>query len=292
LERTYVIGSTRSQREGRTVAFMRQHRGGTFLVAALVWFAVAAAAKPAHAADLAVVIEPPSPAEFHWTGFYIGVNAGGGIDHFAFPYSIGVPNGSVQGTNGITASGPVGGIQAGFNYELPFFHIVAGIEIDTDASGITGQTTVTSALATGLPVNATFGTKFKDFGTARLRLGYAWGRLMPYLAGGFTYGTTESYFSAITPGLFAMGANTETRSGVIPHVATIGIGVEYAIAQNFTLKAEYLYDFINARLVTFNPVPGSTVSFDNRTAYHIARLGFNYKFNWLSPVAGPVAAKY
>jgi outer membrane immunogenic protein len=104
------------------------------------------------------------------------------------------------------ASGPLGGLQAGFNYELPFFYIVAGIEIDNCASGIRGQTTVNGTLVSA---SATFGSKFEDFGTARLRLGYACGRFLPYLTGGFTYGTIETFYSVATSGLFNDGS---TRS--------------------------------------------------------------------------------
>ncbi|MGH6835812.1 MAG: outer membrane protein [Methylocella sp.] len=282
-----------------TNASLRRRQGGSFIVGLFLLGAVSAPAAAARAADLptkpqAPVFEPPPPAEFSWTGVYLGVNVGGGIDHFAFPFAVTVPgpNGFFQGTNGITARGPVGGLQAGFNYELPFFHIVAGIEIDNSASGIRGQTTVNGTLLSGTPATATFGSKFEDFGTARLRVGYAWGRLMPYLTAGFTHGTIETFYAVSAPGFFSTGANTETRTGAFPHVGVIGIGAEYAIAPNFTVKAEYLYDFINARLVIFSPVPRSTISFGTRTAYHIARLGLNYKFDWLSPVPAPVVAKY
>jgi outer membrane immunogenic protein len=94
---------------------------------------------PQEGADLpskteAPVFQPPPP-EFDWTGFYAGIHVGGGIDHFAFPYSIDVPGnwGYTQGSNGITAGGPLG--QAGYNYALPFFHIVAGVEIEDRQGG-------------------------------------------------------------------------------------------------------------------------------------------------------------
>ena len=279
-------------------ASARRRHGGSFIAGLLLLGALSAGAGAARGADLpsatqAPVFEPPPPAEFSWTGFYLGIHAGGGVDHFAFPFAIFVPGGGfVKGTNGITASGPIGGLQAGFNYELPFFHIVAGIEIDNSASGIRGQTTVNGTLLSGAPATATFGSKFEDFGTARLRLGYAWGRFLPYLTGGFTYGTIETFYSVATPGFFNTGSSTATRSGVFPHVGAVGIGAEYAIAQNFTVKVEYLYDFINARQVVFNPVAGSSIQFNTRTMYHIARVGLNYHFDWLSPLAAPVVAKY
>ncbi len=114
---------------------------------------------------------------------------------------------------------------------------------------------------------------------------------LPYLTGGFTYGTIETFYSVATPGLFNDGSSTATRSGVFPRVGAVGIGAEYAIAQNFTVKIEYLYDFIDARHVVFNPVPGSSIQFNTRTAYHIARVGLNYHFDCLSPLAAPIVAK-
>ena len=200
--------------------------------------------------------------------------------------------GYTQGWSGITAGGPLGGLQAGYNYALPFFHIVAGFEIDSSVSGIRGQTSVNGMLVNGLPVGATFGSKFEDFGTARVRLGYASGRFLPYLTAGFTYATTQTYYSVATPALFTTGSITETRTGVFPHVGAFGIGLEYAIDQHFTVKAEYLYEFINSRSVLFTPAPGSTINFNTRTMYHVGRVGLNYKFDWLSPSAAPVVAKY
>ncbi|MGC2835605.1 MAG: hypothetical protein WA238_16035 [Methylocella sp.] len=58
------------------------------------------------------------------------------------------------------------------------------------------------------------------------------------------------------------------------------------------MKVEYLYDFINARPGVFNPAAGSSISFGTRTAYYIARADLNYHFDWLSPVAAPIVAKY
>jgi len=279
-------------------ASARQRHGGSFIAGLLLLGSLSAGGGAARAADLpsttqAPVFEPPPP-EFSWTGFYLGAHAGGGLDHFAFPFAIFVPEpgGFSKGTSGVTASGPIGGLQAGFNYELPFFHIVAGVEIDNSASGIRGQTTVNGTLASGAPATAIFGSKFEDFGTARIRLGYAWGRFLPYLTGGFTYGTIETFYSVATPGFFNAGSSTATRSGVFPHVGAIGIGAEYAVAPHFTVKVEYLYDFINARPEVFNRVAGSSILFGTRTAYHIARVGLNYHFDWLSPPAAPVVAKY
>jgi outer membrane immunogenic protein len=238
----------------------------------------------AMAADLLMrpTFSPSLPAAFDWTGFYAGVNAGYGLDHFAFPYVNMLPGVAAIGTGGIDSSGAVAGGQIGFNYRfsnLPFIgHAVTGIEVDSDWSGIRGTQTVFAR-----PVSTTFGTKFENFGTARLRFGYDFDRLLVYMTGGLTYGTTNTFF--IGDG-FA-GSVTNTHTGLPPRVDAVGLGAEYALTNNFTLKAEYLYDCIQARFVIF---PG-TVGFTSRSMYHIARLGLNYKFDW-PHAPGPVTAKY
>ena len=249
----------------------------------------------ARAADFpAAIVAPPPPVEYNWTGFYVGFHVGWGTDHFAFPYSLTIPGpfGYTAGTSGIDASGPIGGAQIGFNYQLPFFHLVAGIEIDNSPSAIRGQATVNTVSIFGTPATATFGARFLDFGTVRGRLGYAWGNFMPYLTGGFNYGTVETTYSVFSGGFFNAGSTTATRTGVFPHVGVFGIGAEYAFTPNFTVKAEYLYDFINAHRSIHNPVTGASIQFGTRTMYHIARVGINYKFDWFSPQPTPVVAKY
>jgi len=53
---------------------------------------------------------------------------------------------------------------------------------------------------------------------------------MPYLAAGFTYGTIETFYNVSTPGFFAAGSSTATRTAAFPHVGAAGGVVEYAIA--------------------------------------------------------------
>jgi outer membrane immunogenic protein len=283
---------------GRAVLFARHFRivfSGFLLISMF-----AAGSNAARAADLASQLEPseyllPPPSEYTWNGFYGGINVGGGVDHFGFEYFLfpPFPGRFSDGSAGITALGPVGGVQFGANYTLPFFNIVAGIEIDNSAAGISGQTTVqNSFVSKKLPYSATFATRVDDFGTARLRLGYAWGRFLPYLTAGFTYGVIETGYDFSSPRFFSSAVSTAVRSGVFPHVGNGGMGVEYAIDSHFTVKTEYLYDFIDARRVLFSPGDETTVSFGTRTMYHIVRLGLNYKFDWQLPVLAPVNARY
>jgi outer membrane immunogenic protein len=70
---------------------------------------------------------------------------------------------------------------------------------------------------------------------------------------------------------------------VIPQVGNVGIGVEFAMAPNWTVKAEYLYEFITANRVDFRSPGGTNFGFGTRTMYHIGRVGLNYRFGGTQP---------
>jgi outer membrane immunogenic protein len=67
---------------------------------------------------------------------------------------------------------------------------------------------------------------------------------------------------------------------------TVGAGVEYMFAQNWSAKAEYMYyNFGNSQFLA----PVVLVPFGNfRNDEHTVKVGVNYRFNW----ANPVVAKY
>src|SRR5882757_8076762 len=67
---------------------------------------------------------------------------------------------------------------------------------------------------------------------------------------------------------------------------TVGAGLEYMFAQNWSAKVEYqYYDFGTTSFVT----PGVLTGFGStRNDEHTVKAGLNYRFNW----GGPVVAKY
>jgi len=62
------------------------------------------------------------------------------------------------------------------------------------------------------------------------------------------------------------------------------------VADNFSVKAEYIYDCISAHYKSLS-TPAGRVGFNTRSMCHIARVGLNYHFDFLAPPA-PVVAKY
>ncbi|MCB4768158.1 porin family protein [Ancylobacter sp. Lp-2] len=230
-----------------------------FLLAAV---SVIALASPALAADLAAkypVKAPIAPVPvFTWTGFYIGANVGylwsdgsGGstIDTFG--------SGMWAGTN----DGFVYGGQIGYNYQLDNNWVI-GIEADI-------QGVATSGSNFGGVVGSTWygnGADYDYFGTVRGRLGYAVDRLLVYGTAGVAYGST-SVSGSIN------GVGYDVSSDFVTW--TVGAGAEYAFADNWTVKAEYLYLGNSDDMVP--ELPGNVDSWGHVNT-NIVRIGVNYKF--------------
>ncbi len=210
----------------------------------------------AGAADLPRRTQMPAKAPayvaapiYNWTGLYIGINGGGGWGRSSWDNAT-LPTGSFN-----TSGGLVGGT-AGYNWQAN--QLVFGIETDLDWSNIRGTS------FTNCPAGCE--TKNTWLGTTRARLGYAAGNgILPYLTGGLAYGNIR----ASTPG-FA-GAST-TKAGW-----TAGAGVEFALAGNWTAKAEYLY--VDLGQFDCGTACGAVVPPDNvKFNANIVRAGLNYRF--------------
>jgi len=202
----------------------------------------------ASAADLAYrgarppVMAPVYSPFYNWSGFYIGINGGGGWGSSTW-----------DGIGGFSVSGGMIGVTGGYNYQINQF--VIGAEADIDWSGINGSTN-----------GCFFGCETRNswLGTARGRLGYAFDRFMPYLTGGLAVGNISAK-TQLLPG------GSTTNAGW-----TVGAGFEVALVANVTAKAEYLYvglgDFncgLNCGLL-----PSSNVSF----YANVLRGGINVRF--------------
>ena len=103
----------------------------------------------------------------------------------------------------------------------------------------------------------------RNLGSVTGRLGYTWGAALLYAKGGYAWADTRRSFG------FAGNAG---ESGY-----TIGGGLEYMFAPNWSWKIEYqYYDFGNVSFVS--PAPVVLTTFNNEE--HTIKLGLNYRFNW------------
>jgi len=222
------------------------------------------------AADLPARRSPPpfypSALPFTWTGFYIGGQIGYefGSDSILAPGLFSVHH---------SPNGVVGGAHVGYNYQINQF--VLGLEGDVNGSSYSGS-------VYNIVLGTTLSSRAPVDGSVRGRLGYAFDRTLIYATGGVAFASIcHGYLgSALVPGSATL---TDSRVGW-----TVGGGVEYAVTQNWSLRAEYRYtDYGN-----ISDFPGTVVlprihhETDNRV-----QAGFSYKFD-IPTLMKPVVAKY
>ena len=213
-----------------------------YLIAASA--AALTAASAAQAADVVANQEPApvvaAPA-FSWTGFYAGAQIGGSWSDTDLhgKYRTSATNFDGRKSFSPDPSGFIGGIYAGYNYDLGN-NIVIGADTDwvwgdmdeSDKHSVTysnGQT-------------GSFQGKLKEqwAGSTRARIGYAVDRWMPYIAGGVAYAKVDSSYrmkdsaGKVVPGFSA--SDSDTLVGW-----TIGAGFDYAMTDHIILRAEYRY---------------------------------------------------
>ena len=179
-----------------------------------------AGALSAQAADMPVKAKPVPFVDvpFSWTGFYAGVNGGYGWGRSSWSDpAVGAASGRFD-THGALLGG-----QLGYNWQLG--SVVFGVETDADWTNLTGSGIGGVCLADG---GGQCQTKQSWFGTTRGRLGYAFGRWLPYITGGAAYGDIKAPQSN--------GTSTTVNFGW-----SAGGGLEYSIDRNWSAKVEYLH---------------------------------------------------
>jgi len=224
------------------------------------------------AADLSRPVYNPAPPPViqTWTGFYLGLNAGGGIGTGSSDFSI--AGGPVFASIDNQLTGAIGGGQAGFNWQAGA--MVFGVEADFQASGLQGSlSTPCLPGLCGIPLTATYSQKVPWFGTARARIGYAANGWLLYATGGYAYARLETDASATAGAATATFTLRETRNGW-----TAGTGIEVEFAPRWSAKLEYLYfDFgrdTSSWVLTGLP----TINDDAHLTMNVVRGGVNFRF--------------
>ncbi|WP_158808288.1 outer membrane protein [Beijerinckia sp. L45] len=241
--------------------------------------ALAALSGTAFAADLPsrrappVYAPPPIPV-FSWTGFYIGGQVG---------YGFGRDNAGIVATGPFSSSpnGIIGGGHVGYNFStqsLPLFGGVFGtggvIGVEGDVDGSDYRRTV--ALAG--PDAAVIRNNIQ--GSIRGRLGFAVDRALFYATGGAAFADFRTNYTTFLGGNDSL---SHTRVGW-----TVGGGVEYAVTNNWSLRAEYRYSDFGS-FTDLSPAFFSAVR--HHETEQRAQVGFSYKFD-TPAVLAPVVARY
>ncbi|HZT26387.1 MAG TPA: outer membrane protein [Pseudolabrys sp.] len=252
---------------------------------------------PALFAGSAMAAEP-----MNWTGFYIGINAGGAwssskantsVDcnssagalnlYFCSPGD--TSNGSAveaAGSGTIHASGFTGGLQLGYNWQVNSW--ILGVETDFGAFHLRGSRQGDGTFPTsGTPFTVNSAVSSDWLYTLRGRVGATvMPNLLAYATGGLALTrlkVNESYSdSNIPPGTGSLTA-ADTKTGW-----ALGGGLEWALSNAWSVKVEYLHvDFgkVTASGGVFNPSLGGYgqgISTSADLTAEIARAGVNFKF--------------
>jgi outer membrane immunogenic protein len=235
--------------------------------------ALTAFAGNAMAADLAArpytKAPPPVVAVYNWTGFYIGVNGGGGWGDSRWQYTL-TPG---FNTNHHTSGGLAGG-QIGYNWQAGSW--VFGVEADGDWADINGST---------LCPNPAFvcATNTRTLASFRGRVGWTVNNVLFYGTGGVGYANTR--YSALGGGVPAAGLTGFFNTDRWGYAA--GAGIEWGFAPNWSAKLEYMhygFDTVTAPVGTLGGGPANL-----RLDIDTVKVGLNYRFGF---GGGPIVAKY
>src|SRR6476660_393739 len=217
-----------------------------------------ALAVPASAADLAVrpYSKAPVPmiaAIYDWSGFYIGANGGWGTSHKCWdiaPFVTGAVTAPITNPGGPEgchdASGAVAGGQIGYRWQSSAW--VFGLEAQGDWADLTGSR-VSDVVFLRTLGDVTNRSTIDAIGLFTGQVGYAWNNVLFYVKGGAAV-TRDVYedFSPVIGGVIGARA-TETRWG-----GTVGAGLEFGFASNWSLGVEYDHLFMGTRTLGLTAV--------------------------------------
>ena len=241
-------------------------------------------AAPAFAADLparAPAAYSKAPAMvapvYDWSGFYAGINGGGGWSHNCWDIN------NVVGTAVVTAvpegchhaSGGMAGAQLGYRWQSA--NLVFGVEAQGDWASLTGSSLSSPAALTSIITNQ---TKVDAIGLFTGQIGYAWNNVLWYVKGGAAV-TDDTYSGMLTGFGLTVDSTSGTRWGGV-----VGTGLEFGFAPLWSVGLEYDHLFMGSRNVNFTVFTVPTRIDSIRQDVDMATIRVNYHFG------APLVAKY
>jgi outer membrane immunogenic protein len=283
-------------------------------------FATVGVVGSAAAADLPMGMPtkaPPMAASFSWTGCYLGGYVGGGWN---------VRDGAVftdQGQNGLGAAGSIatppfqsysggavaarivpphswnenlgdsvtGGGTLGCNWQPAGSPFVLGVEGEFGYLSLSGQSFDPGTVVSTQTIPDVLGSaKVGDwYGMVTGRLGYAVDRVLFYVKGGAAFVPTRA---SVVDSCQSTGCGNwliSTSGSNTASTWTVGGGIEWAFAQNWSVKGEYMFiglgdnaGFQTCGSVTTpsgNTLAGGPFCFNDKFGgIQTIKLGVNYRF--------------
>jgi outer membrane immunogenic protein len=222
-------------------------------------------AEPARAADLpskAPIFA--AQAAYNWTGFYLGAHVGAGWASNGWDAPFFINLGGPLRLGAGSASGFLGGVQAGVNYQIDA--MVFGLEADASWAQLSGEAcnTIQGTVHCTSAANR--------FGTVTGRFGIAADRALVYLKGGGAWLHDEHTLSILGALDTTVGGN---RWGW-----TAGAGIEYALTRNWSAKLEYDVLAFGATSISFDTGALGLFPAEIKQRVQAVKAGLNYKLDW------------
>lgn len=230
---------------------------------------------PAFAADLPPAPAlPPSPPDdvFFWEGPYAGVHASLVLDASRLNYSwfvSGVTPVAEPYSAKVDRSSFAGGVYGGWNRVYGAF--VTGVEVDATLRSGSVETNLSGPAGS---LKMRFSNDFS--GSARARLGYAFGRMLLFGTVGVAYGQPK--MRSIN-GVYDPPPDGNTIGWIA------GVGLDYAITERAVARLEYLHSGFGSRSRTQTATMtagGVTTAASDHDRFDVrqdvVRAGLAYKF--------------
>ena len=234
------------------------------ILAALVAVAALTATAPALGADLgarpyynkAPVYAAPL---YNWTGFYLGGHLGGAFSGSNDFNGAVLSDSSARCWVAFRPASTGNSRKTGCSAPRASIPGSARATSPPPSPAATSIPTISAASARSQPASATLGVRAWSMSKAVTPI--------PTTARGLTLGGV--------PTAFLLNGNHSNGW-------TVGTGLEYMVAPNWSVKGEYMYyDFGSTRFVA----PAALAPFGSfHTDDHTLKLGVNYRFNFASPV--------
>jgi outer membrane immunogenic protein len=234
----------------------------------------------ASAADMAARPYTKAPAPimlaYNWTGFYVGVNGGGGWTDKC--WDIVTPTGALVGAEGChNASGGTVGGQIGYRWQASNW--VFGVEAQGNWADFTGSRVSQQFIL--VPGDASSRTNLRAFGLFTGQIGYAWNNALIYVKGGAAV-TDDRYEHRVIATNTVFDSANETRWGGV-----VGVGLEYGFTPNWSAALEYDHMFMGTQTLNFRNAAGALSTIDRiGQDVDVVTARINYRFG------GPIVAKY
>lgn len=236
---------------------------------------------PASAADLAARPYTKAPAPmiatiYDWSGFYIGINGGGGSSRKCWDFVSPTVGTLVADGCHNAVGGTVGG-QVGYRWQSASW--VFGLEGQGNWADFSGDNIGTFTTLRNR-------SKIDAFGLITGQVGYAWNNVLFYVKGGGAV-VGDSYRGYTVATGLEFDRASETRWG-----GTVGAGLEFGFAPNWSLGIEYDHIFLGNRTIAFAgsgnaaALGAFTRSERIRQDVDIGLVRVNYRWG------GPIIAKY